>query len=156
MLGECFDTVLDSGLFYVLDFDADRARYADSLAAGVSAVAAGAGCASATGARQIGARRITQDEIRASFSATEQRNRCLVEDQAHQGPERQGMARRPYPASAMRCAGPDHDRLRPKMCARASTTFQSTLTPPPRPPPTRPGPVGPVRGRHAGGGHHLR
>src|ERR1700730_6985978 len=59
-LGETFDTVIDSGLFHVFDDD-DRARYVGSLRA-----------PTAPGARGyllcLGARRVSEEEIRASFS----------------------------------------------------------------------------------------
>jgi cyclopropane fatty-acyl-phospholipid synthase-like methyltransferase len=67
-LGEQFDTVLDSGLFHVLDDD-DRLRYVDSLRAVV-----GAGgvyhmlCFSDRQPGSLGPRRVSQDEIRASFA----------------------------------------------------------------------------------------
>lgn len=68
-LGEQFDTVLDSGLFHVFDDD-DRARYVDSLAA---AVASGGRyfmlCFSEQQPGDWGPRRVTQNEIRASFAA---------------------------------------------------------------------------------------
>jgi cyclopropane fatty-acyl-phospholipid synthase-like methyltransferase len=67
-LGETFDTVIDSGLFHVFS-DEDRARYVDSL----RAVTAPGGrvyvlCFSDRFPPGFGPRRVTQDEIRASFS----------------------------------------------------------------------------------------
>jgi SAM-dependent methyltransferase len=63
-----FDTVLDSGLFHVFD-DADRRAYVDSLK---SATAPGSRCFLACFSdRQPGdwgPRRVTQEEIRASFA----------------------------------------------------------------------------------------
>jgi SAM-dependent methyltransferase len=68
-LGEQFDTVLDCGLFHVFDDD-DRARFVASLA---GAVAPGGRyymlCFSEQQPGDWGPRRVTQDEIRASFSA---------------------------------------------------------------------------------------
>jgi SAM-dependent methyltransferase len=67
-LGEVFDTVIDSGLFHVFDDD-DRARYVESLAA---ATAPGGRvyvlCFSDRFPPGFGPRRVSQDEIRASFS----------------------------------------------------------------------------------------
>ena len=67
-LGEAFDTVIDSGLFHVFGDD-DRARYVDSLRA---ATAPGGRvyvlCFSDRFPADFGPRRVTQDEIRASFS----------------------------------------------------------------------------------------
>jgi cyclopropane fatty-acyl-phospholipid synthase-like methyltransferase len=67
-LGEQFDTVLDSGLFHVFDDD-DRLRYVDSLRA---VTAPGAGyfllCFSDQQPGEFGPRRVTEDEIRASFA----------------------------------------------------------------------------------------
>jgi cyclopropane fatty-acyl-phospholipid synthase-like methyltransferase len=67
-LREQFDTVLDCGLFHVLD-DGERERYVDSLAA---AVPPGGHfhmlCFSEHQPGDWGPRRVTQDEIRASFS----------------------------------------------------------------------------------------
>jgi SAM-dependent methyltransferase len=68
-LREQFDTVLDSGLFHVFE-DADRARYVESLAA---AIRPGGRyfmlCFSEHQPGDWGPRRVTQAEIRASFSA---------------------------------------------------------------------------------------
>jgi cyclopropane fatty-acyl-phospholipid synthase-like methyltransferase len=67
-LGEQFDTVLDSGLFHVFS-DEDRGRYVQSLK---SALPDGGRyhmlCFSDRQPGDIGPRRVTQDEIRASFS----------------------------------------------------------------------------------------
>jgi len=67
-LGEQFDTVLDCGLFHVFDDD-DRLRYVDSLRA---AVPAGGVyhmlCFSDRQPGIRGPRRVSRDEIRASFS----------------------------------------------------------------------------------------
>jgi SAM-dependent methyltransferase len=67
-LGEQFETVLDSGLFHVFDDD-DRLRYVDSLRA---VTAPGAGyfllCFSDQQPGEFGPRRVTEDEIRASFA----------------------------------------------------------------------------------------
>jgi cyclopropane fatty-acyl-phospholipid synthase-like methyltransferase len=67
-LGEQFDTVLDSGLFHVFDDD-DRLRYVDSLRA---VTAPGARyfllCFSDQQPGEFGPRRVTEDEIRASFA----------------------------------------------------------------------------------------
>ena len=67
-LGETFDTVIDSGLFHVFGDD-DRARYVDSLRA---ATAPGGRvyvlCFSDRFPPGFGPRRVSQDEIRASFS----------------------------------------------------------------------------------------
>jgi cyclopropane fatty-acyl-phospholipid synthase-like methyltransferase len=67
-LGELFDTVLDCGLFHVLD-DAERERYVDSL---VAVVPPGGRyhmlCFSDGQPGDWGPRRVTQDEIRAAFS----------------------------------------------------------------------------------------
>jgi len=66
-LGERFETVIDSGLFHVFD-DSDRAAYVESLKA-----VTGAGaryfmlCFSEHQPGDFGPRRVTQDEIRASF-----------------------------------------------------------------------------------------
>jgi cyclopropane fatty-acyl-phospholipid synthase-like methyltransferase len=69
-LGERFDTVLDCGLFHVLD-DGDRPAYVASLAA---ATTAGGRChLLCFSDRQpgfFGPRRVTRDEIRASFADT--------------------------------------------------------------------------------------
>jgi len=66
-LGERFDTVLDSGLFHVFG-DGDRARYVESLRA---AIPVGGRChLLCFSDRQPGAfgpRRVTREEIRASF-----------------------------------------------------------------------------------------
>ena len=67
-LDEQFDTVLDCGLFHVLDDD-DRAQFVDS----VGAVVPTDGryhmlCFSDRQAGDWGPRRVTKDEIRASFS----------------------------------------------------------------------------------------
>jgi SAM-dependent methyltransferase len=67
-LGEQFDTVLDCGLFHVLD-DGERDRYVNSLAA----VVPPGGCYhmlcfSERQPGDWGPRRVTQDEIRAAFS----------------------------------------------------------------------------------------
>jgi cyclopropane fatty-acyl-phospholipid synthase-like methyltransferase len=67
-LGEQFDTVLDCGLFHVLD-DADRVRFVHSLAA---VVLPGGRyhmlCFSDRQPGESGPRRITQGEIRTSFA----------------------------------------------------------------------------------------
>ncbi len=67
-LGERFDTVLDCGLFHVFD-DGDRARFVDSLRA---AIPEGGRyhmlCFSDLQPGEWGPRRVTQDEIRASFA----------------------------------------------------------------------------------------
>jgi SAM-dependent methyltransferase len=67
-LGERFDTVLDSGLFHVLE-DEDRAAYVASLAA---ATRVGGRChVLCFSDRQpglYGPRRVTQEELRASFA----------------------------------------------------------------------------------------
>jgi cyclopropane fatty-acyl-phospholipid synthase-like methyltransferase len=67
-LDEQFDTVLDCGLFHVLDDD-DRARFVDSLRA---VLPTGGSyhmlCFSDRQPGDWGPRRVTQDEIRASFS----------------------------------------------------------------------------------------
>ena len=67
-LGGPFDTVLDSGLFHVFN-DADRRAYAESLK---SAVAPGGryfmACFSDRQPGDWGPRRVTEGEIRASFS----------------------------------------------------------------------------------------
>jgi 2-polyprenyl-3-methyl-5-hydroxy-6-metoxy-1,4-benzoquinol methylase len=67
-LGEQFDTVLDCGLFHVFDGD-DRRRFVSSLG---QAIAAGGRyymlCFSERQPGDWGPRRITQEEIRASFS----------------------------------------------------------------------------------------
>src|SRR5207302_6840468 len=66
-LGETFDTVIDSGLFHVFGDD-DRARYVESLWA-----ATGPGarvymlCFSDRFPPGLGPRRVSQEEIRASF-----------------------------------------------------------------------------------------
>ena len=67
-LGERYDTVLDSGLFHVLD-DAERVR----LAAGLRAVVVPGGhyhllCFSDRQPGAFGPRRVSQAEIRASFA----------------------------------------------------------------------------------------
>ena len=66
-LGERFDTVLDCGLFHVLDDD-DRATFVDELGA---AVTSGGRyhmlCFSDRQPGVWGPRRVTQDEIRSSF-----------------------------------------------------------------------------------------
>jgi SAM-dependent methyltransferase len=67
-LGERFDTVLDSGLFHVLEDD-DRPAYVTSLAA----VTRPGGrcyllCFSDRQPGTLGPRRVTQDELRASFA----------------------------------------------------------------------------------------
>ncbi|MEA2565686.1 MAG: hypothetical protein QOD49_863 [Actinomycetota bacterium] len=67
-LGETFDTVIDSGLFHVFDDD-DRARYVGSL----RAATAPAGrvyllCFSDRFPPGFGPRRVSEEEIRASFS----------------------------------------------------------------------------------------
>ena len=68
-LGEQFATVLDSGLFHVFDDD-DRARYVANLRA---VIPAGGRyymlCFSDRQPGDYGPRRVTQDEIRASFRA---------------------------------------------------------------------------------------
>jgi SAM-dependent methyltransferase len=67
-LGQPFDTVLDCGLFHVLEDD-DRAAYVESL---TSAVRPGGRyfmlCFSDLQPGDWGPRRITEDEIRASFA----------------------------------------------------------------------------------------
>ena len=67
-LGQQFDTVLDCGLFHVLD-DTDRAAFLDSLRA---AVRPGGRyfmlCFSDSQPGDWGPRRITEPEIRASFA----------------------------------------------------------------------------------------
>jgi len=67
-LDEQFDTVLDSGLFHVLDDD-DRARFVESLR---SVIPPGGRyrmlCFSDRQPGVFGSRRVTQDEIRASFA----------------------------------------------------------------------------------------
>jgi cyclopropane fatty-acyl-phospholipid synthase-like methyltransferase len=67
-LGEQFDTVLDCGLFHVLDDD-ERERYVDSLAA---VVPPGGRyhmlCFSERQPGDWGPRRVTQSEIQTSFS----------------------------------------------------------------------------------------
>jgi SAM-dependent methyltransferase len=68
-LGEHFNTVLDSGLFHVFD-DADRARYVDALAAVVRRHGTFLMCCfSDREPGDWGPRRVTQGEIRRSFSA---------------------------------------------------------------------------------------
>ncbi len=67
-LGEEFDTVIDSGLFHVFE-DEDRALFVDSL----RAVIPSSGryymlCFSDRQPGDFGPRRVTRDEIRASFS----------------------------------------------------------------------------------------
>jgi SAM-dependent methyltransferase/DNA-binding MarR family transcriptional regulator len=67
-LEEQFDTVLDCGLFHIFD-DHDRARYVDSL----RAVIPPGGryfmlCFSDRQPGQLGPRRVTEEEIRASFA----------------------------------------------------------------------------------------
>jgi SAM-dependent methyltransferase len=67
--GEQFDTVLDCGLFHVFD-DEERARFVESLAAAV--VPGGRYfmlCFSQHQAGDWGPRRVTEDEIRASFAS---------------------------------------------------------------------------------------
>jgi SAM-dependent methyltransferase len=67
-LGEIFDTVIDSGLFHVFD-DGERARYVDSLR---TATAAGGRvyvlCFSDRFPPGFGPRRVSEEEIRTSFS----------------------------------------------------------------------------------------
>jgi 2-polyprenyl-3-methyl-5-hydroxy-6-metoxy-1,4-benzoquinol methylase len=67
-LGEQFDTVLDCGLFHVFD-DEDRRRFVSSLS---QAIGAGGRyfmlCFSDKTPGDWGPRRVTQEEIRASFS----------------------------------------------------------------------------------------
>jgi cyclopropane fatty-acyl-phospholipid synthase-like methyltransferase len=67
-LDERFDTVIDSGLFHVFDDD-DRLRYVDGLR---TAIPAGGRyfmlCFSDRQPGDWGPRRVTEDEIRASFS----------------------------------------------------------------------------------------
>ena len=66
-LGEHFDTLLDSGLYHVFD-DTARARYVESLK---SVTRPGSRyfllCFSDRQPGEVGPRRVTQDEIRASF-----------------------------------------------------------------------------------------
>src|SRR6266498_4889275 len=66
-INEQFDTVLDCGLFHVFDDD-DRSRYVDALRA---AIRPGGRyfmlCFSDRQPGTLGPRRVTQDEIRASF-----------------------------------------------------------------------------------------
>jgi SAM-dependent methyltransferase len=66
-LGLSFDTIIDSGLFHVLDDD-DRARYVSSLA---SVLRPGGRlylmCFSERQPGAFGPRRVTQDELRAAF-----------------------------------------------------------------------------------------
>jgi SAM-dependent methyltransferase len=67
-LGERFDTVLDSGLFHVLEDD-DRAAYVASLAAATRD--GGRLCLLCFSDRQpgmFGPRRVTRDELRAAFA----------------------------------------------------------------------------------------
>lgn len=68
-LGEQFDTILDCGLFHVLD-DAERERYVGGLA---EVVAPGGRvhvlCFSDRQPGDWGPRRVTSDELRAAFSA---------------------------------------------------------------------------------------
>jgi len=68
VLGERFETVLDCGLFHVLD-DGERERYVESLAA---VLPAGGRyhmlCFSDSQPGDWGPRRVTQDEIRSAFS----------------------------------------------------------------------------------------
>ena len=67
-LGETFDTVIDSGLFHVFG-DNDRARYVDSLrAATVPGGRVYVLCFSDRFPPGLGPRRVSQEEIRASFS----------------------------------------------------------------------------------------
>ena len=67
-LGETFDTVIDSGLFHVFGDD-DRARYVDSLrAATIPGGRVYVLCFSDRFPPGFGPRRISQEEIRASFS----------------------------------------------------------------------------------------
>jgi cyclopropane fatty-acyl-phospholipid synthase-like methyltransferase len=67
-LGEAFDTVIDSGLFHVFE-DEERARFVDGLRA---VIPTGGSyymlCFSDRQPGDFGPRRVTQDEIRASFS----------------------------------------------------------------------------------------
>jgi SAM-dependent methyltransferase len=67
-LGECFDTVLDCGLFHIFDDD-DRAAFVDSLR---SVLRPGGRyfmlCFSDRQPGEWGPRRVTQDEINASFT----------------------------------------------------------------------------------------
>jgi SAM-dependent methyltransferase len=67
-LGERFDTVLDSGLFHVMD-DGDRPAYVAALA---TATEVGGSCHvlcfSDRQPGMFGPRRVTQDELRASFA----------------------------------------------------------------------------------------
>lgn len=67
-LGRTFDTVLDSGVFHVFE-DADRVRYVDALR---SVLAPGGryfmACFSDRQPGDWGPRRVTRDEIRASFA----------------------------------------------------------------------------------------
>jgi SAM-dependent methyltransferase len=68
-LGDQFDTVLDCGLFHVLE-DSERDRYVDSLA---EVVSRGGRCHllcfSDREPGDWGPRRVTEDEIRLAFSA---------------------------------------------------------------------------------------
>jgi cyclopropane fatty-acyl-phospholipid synthase-like methyltransferase len=67
-LGRTFDTVLDSGLYHVFNED-DRRRYVEGLAAvlrpgGTLYVL----CFSERERRQVGPRRVTQEELRSAFA----------------------------------------------------------------------------------------
>jgi SAM-dependent methyltransferase len=67
-LGERFDTVLDSGLFHILD-DRDRAAYVPSLAAATRPGGrAHLLCFSDRQPGSTGPRRISQDELRSAFA----------------------------------------------------------------------------------------
>ena len=79
-LNEQFDTVLDSGLFHVLEDD-DCPRFADSL----RAVMKPGGryfmmCYSDQQPGDRGPRRVTQDEIRASFKLKEELKECSAHE----------------------------------------------------------------------------
>jgi SAM-dependent methyltransferase len=66
-LGGRFDTVLDSGLFHVLEDD-DRRAFLDGLGAVVPPGGRYFLCFSDRQPGELGPRRITQDELRAAFS----------------------------------------------------------------------------------------
>jgi SAM-dependent methyltransferase len=72
-LGEQFDTVVDSGLFHVFDDD-DRARYVAALAAAISEDGRYYMlCFSDLEPGTLGPRRVSQEEIRATFAPPEWR-----------------------------------------------------------------------------------